>query len=436
VSKLAGRVLSVAGVVSLATFGLAVGGGSAAGAAEPVTFAYEGELQTYVVPEDGTVCAVTLDAAGAKGGDGFFIDGVPPMPAASSYGGDEVRAQIAGGTGGGASATFLVEPGDVISVLVGGAGGPGGGGAQDGGFGGGGDGGDGDLGVGGGGGGGASGFVLEGQPLLLAGGGGGGGAVALDGGAGGSAGGDGSSGAFNAATFNGGSGGGGTATAGGAGGFPGQTVPGATPGTAGVLFEGGTGGNFAGTLSGGGGGGGGGWYGGGGGGGAGTGGSGGGGGGGSSRIAPLSVGPVSAGSLTQDSDGNGAASITPIGPGCNILTVEKTVQGVVPAGTTFRAHAACTTGESAEVMFDSAGAPLTSTELLVDQGSECTVTETDAGGAVSTSYACATDSTATPSPCDPDGRHVSFANEDERATVSITNVFPAAAQVIAPRFTG
>ena len=432
--KLVGRLLSVAGVVSLATLGLTFGSGAAAGAAEPVTFAYEGETQTYVVPEDGSVCAVTLDAAGANGGDGFFIDGFPPIPSSSSYGGDEVGAQIVGGIGGGASATYFVEPGDVISVLVGGVGGPGGGGSQDGGFGGGGDGGDGDLGVGGGGGGGASGFVLAGQPLLLAGGGGGGGAAALDGGAGGSSGGDGAAG-VDGASVNGGGGGGGTATAGGVGGVASQTVAGATAGTAGSLGQGGIGGDFTGTLSGGGGGGGGGFYGGGGGGGASTGGSGGGGGGGSSRIAPSSVGPVTAGSLTQDSDGNGAASITPLGPTCNVLTVEKHVQGAAPEGATFMAHTQCTTGESADVQFDAAGTPFTSNEVLVAGGGRCTVTETEAGGAITTSYACTAE--AAPSPCDPDGRQVTFGTDTEQdATVTITNVFPAAVQVVTPRFTG
>jgi hypothetical protein len=427
-SRRTGRIVAIVGTAALGSFGLVAGAGPA-GAADPQTFAYTGAVQTYVVPAD--VCAVTLDAAGANGGDGDFVDGFPP----DAFGSDGVEAQFVGGTGGGASATFLVDPGDVITVLVGGVGGPGGGGSQAGGFGGGGDGGDGDEGVGGGGGGGASAFTLDGEPLLVAGGGGGGGAVVQDGGAGGSAGGDGSPGADNGAPSNGRPGGGGTASAGGTGGLPGQPLPG-TAGASGSLGQGGAGGDFGGALAGGGGGGGGGWFGGGGGGGAGNGGSGGGGGGGSSFVG-ASVGPVTTGSSSQDVDGNGSATITPIGPACHVLTVEKQVEGVVPSGTTFVAHAECLTGEATDVQFDEQGAPLGSPQLLVADGAECTVTETETGGAVSTSYACAAAAGDPPVACSTDGRTVAFDSEAaQQATVTITNVFPAAVQVITPRFTG
>ena len=88
-------------------------------------------------------------------------------------------------------------------------------------------------------------------------------------------------------------------------------------------------------------------------------------------------------------------------------------------------------------MFDETGAPVTANELLIAADGTCTVTETDAGGAVSTSYACDTAPDAAASPCDPNGRQVTFASETRpHATVTITNVFPAAVQVIAPRFTG
>ncbi len=429
-SMLSRRLGAFVGTTAVAALGLVGATGSAAVTADAVSFSYTGDVQTYTVPSDGSVCAVTLDAAGANGGNGDFVNGVP-----FSFGTGDADAQFLGGTGGGASATYLVAPGDVITVLVGGAGGPGGGGSQVGGFGGGGDGGNGDGGIGGGGGGGASGFVVGTQPLLVAGGGGGGGAVVQDGGAGGSAGGDGAAGVFNGAPGSGGAGGGGTATTGGIGGFPGQPFNGATAGAAGAALAGGAGGSNGGSLAGGGGGGGGGWFGGGGGGGAARGASGGGGGGGSSHVAP-SVGTVSAGSLGQDADGNGAATITPIGPACNVLSIDKVVHGVVPAGATFRVHAECTTGEQSDIVFDEAGAPVSSHDLLVG-GGVCTVTETDAGGAVSTSYACSETPVATPPHCDPRGQQIAFDDATGRtATVTITNVFPAAVEVIAPRFTG
>jgi hypothetical protein len=150
-----------------------------------------------------------------------------------------------------------------------------------------------------------------------------------------------------------------------------------------------------------------------------------------------SVGPVTAGSLNQDVDGNGAATITPVGPVCHVLTVEKSVQGVAPSGTTFVAHAECTTGETSDVHFDEHGAPLGSPELLVGGGAECTVTETDTGGAASTTYACSAEASVPPAACSTSGRTVEFDSEtNQRATVSITNLFAAAVQVITPRFTG
>jgi hypothetical protein len=320
--------------------------------AAPVSFSSTGATQTYVVPADGSVCRVTLDAAGANGGAGDFVG-----TAGANGGGGGVRAASVGGTGGTSAATFPVVPGQVITVDVGGAGGSGADQSQAGGFGGGGDGGNGatpgpadDL--RGGGGGGATTFRIDGVPMLIAGGGGGGGAYNADGGNGGSAGGAGAPGEDVSGNLDSGwgqSATGGTTSGGGTGGTTG--VP---PGNA---LTGGDG-----SLGGGGGG-------------ASTSGSGGGGGGGSSVVAPPGF-DVNAGSLVQDADGNGAATITPAGSACDTLTVHKVVLGTAAAGTQFRVHVSCTTGESADMRFDVNNAPLTPNSIAVRAGADCTVQET------------------------------------------------------------
>ncbi len=89
---------------------------------------------------------------------------------------------------------------------------------------------------------------------------------------------------------------------------------------------------------------------------------------------------------------------------------------------------------------------------------ECTVTETDAGGAIETSYACVGSGIADQSaasawasatavnpddPCQTSGPQsgpiaVDIVSPSQAATVTVTNtlVAPAAAQVVQPRFTG
>jgi hypothetical protein len=159
---------AVAVIVALASLGLSFSIGSAGPAvgAQPRTnppcvgvsaaggpcyadYAFTGSAQQFVVP-DG-VAAVTIEAYGGFGGSNAFT--------------------IAGGENGAVAGTLAVKPGEVLTILVGGAGGSGtmSGGGGAGGFGGGGAGGD-----GAGGGGGAT--VVsgpEGQVQLVAGGGGG-----------------------------------------------------------------------------------------------------------------------------------------------------------------------------------------------------------------------------------------------------------------------
>lgn len=215
------------------------------------TFEYTGSAQPFVVPAG--VTQISVSVAGAQGGAG---DG----------GG-------AGGGGGAVSATLGVNPGETLTIDVGGAGGNGGAGtAGSGGFNGGGIGTA--AGNAGGGGGGASDVRVAGALVLVAGGGGGGGGGGGAGGAGGN-----TTGASGASASLGGAGGaGGSQSTGGAGG-----TSGTANGGSGATGSGGAGGSS--TLSTYGGGGGGGGFFGGGGGGAGApvfGGGGGGGGGGSS----------------------------------------------------------------------------------------------------------------------------------------------------------
>lgn len=242
------------------------------------TFAATGAPQSWRVP-DG-VFEVTVDARGGAGANGARFGG--------SFG--------TGGAGAQVVANLAVAPGQVLQLMVGGAGS-----GVAGGFNGGGAGGTSARAgaVGGGGGGGGASDVRVGvcaaslgctlaDRIIVAAGGGGGAAIGGNGGAGGAVGASGQANGMNGAP-----GTGGTATAGGAGGD--RANGGSTAGAAGALGVGGAGG-YAGCGCGGGGGGGGGLHGGG--------GSGweGGGGGGSSR-AP-------SGATVTGGVNNGAGTIT------------------------------------------------------------------------------------------------------------------------------
>ena len=125
-----------------------------------VTCPYRGELQTFTVPAG--VNALQLRVEGAQGGYSF-------------------AAEEAGGEGGSDSGTLAVDPGEALTILVGGAGGDeeeAGSGGGAGGFGGGGAGGNGAEGVFGAPGGGGGSFVFRASSLVIAAGGGGGTGVA------------------------------------------------------------------------------------------------------------------------------------------------------------------------------------------------------------------------------------------------------------------
>jgi hypothetical protein len=443
-----GIVLTAVSIAALVSSGAVSPSAGSAVSAEAVTpFGFTGGAQTYTVPTDGSVCSITVDAAGANGGDALPVSGTTGV----------------GGTGGQVTATFAVSPGDTATLIVGGKGGAG---ADDvvvnpggpGGFGGGAPGGS-STGVGHGaaGGGGATTVQINGVTALVAGGGGGGGVSigGAQGGAGGSSGSDGSFGIGGAGTGlppHGEGGLGGTTTAGGTGGPSGGG--GALAGGNGVSGAGGSGGNGD-VDSGAGGGGGGGFFGGGGGGGATASGAGGGGGGGAGFAAPNATG-VGVGTLVQDVAGNGQAVITPAAGDCAILTVQKVVHGAVPAGTTFRVHVQCSHNEvdgvsaqalvttvDRDLLFDAAGQPTAGTvpTVAAQPTDTCNVSETGTGNALSVAYGCTDNHTSGSALCQTSGRDVTYLDGlGQRATVTVTNTFadPAASPLvtITPRFTG
>jgi hypothetical protein len=86
------------------------------------------------------------------------------------------------------------------------------------------------------------------------------------------------------------------------------------------------------------------------------------------------------------------------GPGepVNTFTVNKVVEGPVPAGTVFAVEVAClpNLGAPTELVatvtmeFDETGAPLTENSVDVGLYETCTAEETDDGGAASVAYSC------------------------------------------------
>jgi hypothetical protein len=445
-----GVVLTAVSIAALATSGaVSPSAGSAVSAQAATGFGFTGGLQTYTVPTDGSVCSLTIDAAGANGGSSTNV---------------AIGATGIGGTGGHVTATFAVSPGDTATVAVGGVGADSSGGTAGGAgaFGGGAPGGSSSgLGHGAAGGGGATTVQINGVTELVAGAGGGGGVsiIGAQGGAGGNSGSDGSAGIGGAGTGlppHGAGGLGGTTATGGTGGTSGGGTAGA--GGDGLSGTGGSGGNAA-VDSGAGGGGGGGFFGGGGGGGADATGAGGGGGGGAGFAAPNATG-VGAGTLVQDGAGNGQALITPAAGDCAILTVQKAVQGAVPAGTTFTVHVSCSheevTGVTAQaivptinrdLIFDAAGQPTAGTipTLAALPNDSCSVTETGSGNAVTVAYGCSDTHTTGSALCQTSGRDVIYGDGlGQRATVTVTNTFANAViapvtsplVTITPKFTG
>jgi hypothetical protein len=148
----------------------------------------------------------------------------------------------------------------------------------------------------------------------------------------------------------------------------------------------------------------------------------------------------------------------------NTVTVLKQVSGPVPAGTTFTVEVSCAstltpTGSAAPTVmtFDSTGAATSANLVTVGAGQQCTATETQNGGASSTTYACdivrgQTDQTGPTflGNCGPDDNQATFGDViGDAATITVTNTFSAptpppvqpvtpAAEAVqaAPTFTG
>jgi hypothetical protein len=476
-----GRIVGLAGTAALVLApALAV---SPAGA-EPssVVFTTVGTSE-WIVPA-GVTC-VTAEAIGAEGGSGSGFDGDVDAAAATNGGSPSAALVGEGAPGGSGTSTFPVVPGASLQVNVGGRGGdvvdtregeapPAG---APGGFNGGGDGGtpseanDVNGYSSGAGGGGASDVRVGGTDLdhRIAIGGGGGGFGGFGGEAagigGGETGGDAASGGSTGGT-------GGTQVAGGIGGATGGTAP---VGGDGALGQGGAGAGDA-TTNGGGGGGGGGYYGGGGGGGVRVGlGAAAAGGGGSALGWNSTASGVDAGN-----GGNGRVTLTyTVGDtSCASapLTVKKVATGPTTPGQTFTMHVECSEASialgdsevgSVDLQFavDASGVvqPAGGQSIGFYGPTDCTVTETAAGGATSTSYACigsganepmesaeaasrwdgAGTATATnpDDPCQTSGPQaapmgVDIVEPGQEATVTVTNVLPAAAIGLQPRFTG
>ena len=145
------------------------------------------------------------------------------------------------------------------------------------------------------------------------------------------------------------------------------------------------------------------------------------------------------------------------GPGVvtNQLTIVKTVDGPVVAGTTFTVSVDCTNDvidgdggptDTATVEFDSTGLPTTPDVIdLLETIGTCTVTETEDGGAASTTFECEGGATVAPAavaPVCPEAGPVeddivvnkSFPAID--ATVTVHNTFVATPTTTAPPTSG
>ncbi len=476
--KAVGRVIGVVGTAALV---LAPALWTSPAGAEPQSQVFTTVGTTDWVVPAGVTC-VTAQAIGAEGGSNPAVI-ADAVSARGNGNGPSASVAGEGAQGGSGASTFPVVPGGSLQINVGGRGGDvSNSGAPDvvggaGGFNGGGDGGTPtvpgwDEYSAGAGGGGASDVRAGGSDLdsrvAVGGGGGGFGAfggvnAGVGGGEEGGPGGD--AGSSTAGT-------GGTQSAGGTGG---QTDGGAPLGGAGALGQGGDGAGDA-TVNGGGGGGGGGYFGGGGAGGVqileGAAAAGGGGSGfGADVVSDVDAGNGGNGSVTLTYEvGDTSCVAAP-------LTVTKTAVGAATPGTTFTMHVAC---ESATIAFGVAELSDVDLQFTVDESgtvqpavgqsigffgpNDCTVTETGSGGATSTSYECvgsgaseiepaATSSArwdggvgvaTAANPDDPcvtsgpqaEAMEVAIVAPNQEATVAVTNVLPAAAVALQPRFTG
>jgi len=147
-------------------------------------------------------------------------------------------------------------------------------------------------------------------------------------------------------------------------------------------------------------------------------------------VAALAFGAVAS---TAIPGGAGAPAAT------NTVIVEKEVIGDVPAGTTFTVEVTCESQLDAhaaavvpvEITFDENGDPTSDNSLTTPAGTRCTATETEDGGATSTTYDCdmehgLSDQNGSPflGNCGPDDNQATFGDVvGDTATITVTNTF-------------
>ena len=124
----------------------------------------------------------------------------------------------------------------------------------------------------------------------------------------------------------------------------------------------------------------------------------------------------------------------------NPVTVNKTVTGTPPTGTTFTVSLSCVssinpgTPQVHTIHFDASGTATDTHVFTIGPSQNCTVTETDNGGASTVAYQCAftfgsTDPNHTLGSCSggPTGNTVHFGDViGDSATVTVVNTFVAA----------
>ncbi len=126
------------------------------------------------------------------------------------------------------------------------------------------------------------------------------------------------------------------------------------------------------------------------------------------------------------------------GPVTNSVTIDKAVDGLVPAGTTFTVEVTCSSilspGSLAPtptvITFDATGSPTSNNVVNAAAGQQCTADETVDGGAAAVDYACeitrgGTDQTPPfLGNCTGDNE-VTFTDViGDDATITVTNTFP------------
>jgi hypothetical protein len=125
----------------------------------------------------------------------------------------------------------------------------------------------------------------------------------------------------------------------------------------------------------------------------------------------------------------------------NSITVTKTVVGTPPAGATFTVSLNC--GEPVDITFDATGTATSTATFHPTISTNCTVNETDNGGATTVAYACVNNTPSdTQVTCGTDGTSVDFGDTNTGiATLTVTNTFepptttttaPPLAPVVAP----